>query len=259
MDNIEARRAWVLSDLMVESAGGNLYTTVLIADLDRKIIDLTKGWAGGKQKGRSSDEFISRLEAMELLTDLPETGCVRMTPTENKLGCGQKGGVAYNSGKAVFITSASGWSEGCNRMISLLLNYATINEMTFHHVGFRHQSRASLQEAIAADEERHGEKAIPVPAEDHERYYTRVATSKSKNITYWIEHQFFPSILDSSAIHWDVVTQNPASLLNFLATNLGTKANRWDVGPNDPIGAVWQKNIDGVEYGIMARREWWNI
>lgn len=253
-------RTFQLSDLMCGAAGVHLFTTVAVANGDRQVLACIKAWAGGPPEEESRASIIGPMKALELLIDF--AGPMSMTPTGNPVGCGYLGGVRRRSTdepESHFLTSGSAWSGECDAQMALLLNYAMSYEVRFHHVGFRHPTRASMLKAVEADQQRLGVSAIVVPAEDHERYYLPAETDAHPNGLYWIEHQFFPEGKKDFAIHWDVATMEPLGLLDFIAGHLGTKAITWEAGPNDPIGMTWQANRDRVPYGIMARPRWWNI
>ena len=256
-------RTFNLAHLMCIAAGKNLYTTIMVADRAREVLAFRSGWAGELPKLPSRASYIGPMKAFELLHTMDPAADFAMTPTPGfELGCGYMGGVRRkdpDSRSAQLITSGSAWSERCDAMMALLFNYAMINEVRFHHVGFRHSSLEKLQEAVDFDEKSLGVKAFEAPAEDHIRYYLKVEMPSAPNGVYWMEHQYFPEGNHSPGVHWDLVTTDPTGLLDFVGGHLNSTVEKWDAGENDPVGSVWEKSRDYVMLGLMARPRWWKI
>lgn len=251
-------QVWNLSDLMVGAAGLQLFSTVLVASGEREILAIEKGWAGGEPEGKSCAPYVGPLKAMELLMNLD--GTMAMTPTSYPLGCGWMGGVRRCVGADIHhITSGSAWSERCDAQHALVLNYATICEVRFHHVGFRHPTREAALAAVDEDEKRFSVSAVSLPAKDHYRWYIPVETDAAPNGVYWREHQFFPAGDKTPAIHWDLATTDAFGLLDFVAGHLKADFITWKRRPNDPVGVTWEQNRDGVMYGVMTRPRWCDI
>lgn len=250
-------KTWSLADLMMEAAGESLFVTVGVVDEDRRLLAWKKGWAGGPPEEESRANRIGPTKALELMVDLSED--FAMTPTGHPFGTGWMGGVRQRHEGVHHVTSGSAWSERCDAQHALVLNYAMRQEVCFHHVGYRHPTNQLMLEAIKADEQKLATGAIPVPADDHQRYYIPVATNRAPNGVFWIEHQFFPEGPYSYAVHWDLVTISALDLLEFVASGLGVQAKTWDAGPNDPEGMTWEPNRDGVPFGIMVRSRWWDV
>lgn len=250
-----------LAHLMCSAADVNLYTTVMVADITQEVLAFRSGWSGGIPNRPSMSPFIGRSKASELLQTMDPATKFAMTPTPGfDLGCGYMGGVRRenpDSDPVQFITSGSAWAQKCDAMFALVLNYAMSNEVLFHHVGFRHSSEEELLRAVAFDENRIDVVALEVPAEDHRRFYLKVKNGPGG--VHWIEHQYFPVGNHNPVIHWDVTTPNPMGLLEFVGTSLGIPIATWTAGKNDPVGAVSERNVDGVTYKFMARPHWWTI
>lgn len=251
-DNL-VERTFQLSRTMCVAARMHLHTTVAVVNDQRQVLAHMAGWAGGPPVKESRASIIGPMKALELMIDL--SGPMSMTPTEGlPMGCGYLGGVRRRSGddpSIHFITSGSAWSGECDAQFAPLLSYSMSYEVRFHHVGFRHPTREAMLAVVEADEIRLGTSAIYVPG-DHERYYLR-------EVDHWVEHQYHPNGPYNHATHWDVATSDALGLLDFIAGHLNSAPRTWEAGPNDPVGATWEDNRDGVPLGVMTRPVWWAV
>ena len=195
--------------------------------MTRKELAFKKGWAGF-EKENSKAPWIGPMKLLELLQE-DLNSPFAMSPVKNRgLSTGYMGGVRRRVEGFHLLTSGSAWDERADAMWALLLNYYMANAVKLHHVGFGHETKQAMLDSVRADEEKLSVKSINVPASDHDRYY------------------------------WDVVTENPKVLLDFINHYLGCRMEFWGHHENSPVGVVWEDN-NGVPLGIMSRRYWWNI
>lgn len=246
---------WSLADKMLTAAGQNLHVTVLVFDKCREILAGKSEWAGGDPGNGSRAYLIGPLKATELvLSDLDHD--ISTTPTGGFLiSANYLGGLRLKVGDVYYVVACSGWAAEADLMFAALLMYAMEHDVVFHHVGFGHGSKVSRDEALSTDTAYYG-NPFHKPISGHDRHYFWVEDPDLVDGGYYREHQRGEDVKPGN-IHWDVVTDDPADLLDFIGSFVGG-LDLWDDEPLSPKGVVWVQN-KGMPFGIMARDNWWAI
>ncbi len=245
------------------SASGQkgLFTTVLVVDPRGRELVGKKAWAGSPPTDpKPRPPHIGPAKLAEILLygdlDLP----LEMSPISGLLSTGFMGGVRRLVHDYLvdihFLTSCSGWSQESDAMMALLLNYCMTYPIQLHHVGFGYKTEEDARAAIEADERYYGVTGLYHPVDDHHRVYILTPAG------HYREHQWGEDVKPGN-VHWDFWTPDisPEFVINFIARQLGRRVletNMWDHSPNSPVGVVWTDN-DGRPFGVMTRKEWWNV
>jgi hypothetical protein len=133
--------------------------------------------------------------------------------------------------------------------------YGMANAIRLHHVGMRSSSGKAMKSAAQKAAKRFGTKALHCPTESHDRYYVPLQLA-GRSVYLEFQYYYDPAE-DTQVIHWDVVCEDPQKFLKWVGWVTGVRPTFWrNEPPNQPQGVVWVgKNRDGLEYGIMARKE----
>lgn len=240
------------ADLLCSAYGLPAYICLGHVGPDNTSIASLGNWAGEKPEKVSRAPFVAQGKMGELLWRNQEAG-LSVTPVEGlEIGFGWMGGARCDSD----IVTVSGWRQEHDRLLALVVLYSLQYETRLHHVGWRFASEEAMRVRSAGL----GIEAIEVPAEDHMRMYHRVEDGRSPYETYYVEYQYFPNDPHTHVFHWDLVTQDPERLLDFVARAYGAKPKLWEAGENDPVGLVWvTAEKDGTVMGVMARPLFWEI
>lgn len=241
---------WELSNMLHTTANRPLFVTVLVASTDKEVVAIKSGWAGGEPSKPSRGPFFGPWKAIEMVQTInPNDPVLVKTPTPGYSGSGFMGGVRQRINDMWVVTSASGWSQEADALMALVLNFAMVHTLTFHHTGFRHKSRQAMFKAVSQQKRKFGSTPLYRPSSDHDRYYIA-------EHDYWVEHQYYPNGPHLPAIHWDFATE--ANLLGFLSQHLDITPELWkdEAGPNDPFGSITLFDRDGMELTVMQRHVW---
>lgn len=166
------------------------------------------------------------------------------------------GGVLYDD----LAAAISGYPQEVDRLGSALMVYAMLNDVSLHHVGYRHGSPDTMWETAIAYARKHRTDILNRPAVDHERLYLPI--NAFEHGVVYAEHQFVPGVEDApEKVHLDVVTPQPAELLRFLAAAFGDEPDLWSDGEeNDPVGEYLVTSASrGIQFSVMARDRHWPV
>lgn len=213
----------------------------------------TGGWVGPTPPKNSRAPYAAGAKAFELLwKGAPRPGQVLCTPTDLPIGLGWMGGVRNTD----YIVGVSKWAQEHDKLLALIILYGLQHHVTLHHVGFRYSSKATFYAASRL----FGTNFVDVPALDHMRHYHHVVSDLSPVGEFWKETQYFPNGPHSKALHWDLATEDPIGMLNFVASAYGEKPVIFnDTNTNDPVGLVWVEAGNGEIMGLMTRyQEGWS-
>lgn len=256
------QRVWMTVDQICTLVQRPLYTTLLWADYERRIITGLKAWAGGEAGTElSRAQWIGPMKAMELLlVDLhPEFA---RTPTDHVLTTGFPGGTRYGVRRLLSVISCSAWAGVHDELMAALLQYVALLDLIgtgpfrLHHVGFGHGSALEMRKAVRADEQRFGAKALDRSNAEQQRFYIPVESPSTPRGFVWVEH----TNTDAGVEHWDFYAPNPEVFLSTLTSWIGCRLETWtDSGPNDPLGMVEVTSGQNVTKRVMARGNWWDI
>jgi len=237
------------ADLLCDAAGLGAYVSLgQVAPNGNSIVSMG-GWAG-RPDPSSRAPYIATAKLAELIWYGKYEG-LSLTPVPGlEISLGWMGGARYDND----IVAVSKWAQEHDRLLALVVLYSLTQETRLHHVGYRFATEQEMRMNAAG----HGTEPIEVPADDHLRLYRPVPDVRSPYGKYYVESQYFPEGPHSQAMHWDLVTQDPEGLLDFVARAYGVQPKFWEAGENDPVGVVWVTAAkDGTIFGVMARSRFW--
>ncbi|OGM28405.1 hypothetical protein A2801_02645 [Candidatus Woesebacteria bacterium RIFCSPHIGHO2_01_FULL_41_10] len=209
-------------------------------------------WAGEKPSVPSRAPFVANAKAAELFYAGKAVGLCTTPIISFEMGLGWMGGARDTR----LIVGVSKWAEEHDLLLAVLTLYAMQHETQLHHVGIRFPSEVSMRLASQ------GIKASPleVPAADHMRIYHWMPSWHLATNGYYLETQYFPAGPQTEAYHWDLVTEDPVQLLEYVGSAFSITPELFDdSGANDPIGMIWIPDKEGNMMGVMARKDWWYV
>ncbi|MCB9801375.1 MAG: hypothetical protein H6773_04290 [Pseudomonadales bacterium] len=190
-----------------------------------------------------------------------QTNRFAVTPFQDYVkSYGWMGGVLFDD----LAAAISGLPQEVDRVIAATLVYAMLNDVSLHHVGYRHGSEDAMWDAAIAYARQNQTDILNRPADDHQRLYLPVdiVDGRAPNGVVYVEHQFFPGKVDApEKIHFDLLTPNPVDLLIFLAGAFGQEPVLWPDGDTyDPVGEFKVVSASrGIEFSVMARDQFWPV